>query len=76
METNEDEDSAFACNIERSGRIVRGVVGLLSLVAGIYLVTADQAFWGTGLCALGTFAVFEALKGWCALRALGIRTPF
>ncbi|HET9929795.1 MAG TPA: hypothetical protein VFQ35_03875 [Polyangiaceae bacterium] len=28
-----------------------------------------------GLLASGAFAIFEARKGWCAVRALGIKTP-
>lgn len=28
-----------------------------------------------GLLAAGAFGVFEARKGWCAVRALGFKTP-
>ena len=67
----------WQCNIDRRGRIFRGILGALTLGAGIYLVFwTDHSFWGSGACALGAFAIFEAIKGWCAIRAFGIGTPF
>jgi len=67
----------WTCNIDRRGRLVRGIFGLVALGAGVWMILqTDHAFWGTGLCAFGAFGIFEALKGWCALRALGIQTPF
>lgn len=66
----------FHCNIDRRGRLLRGILGALMLGAGIYLVGwTDHAFWGTGAIAAGAFGLFEAIKGWCAIRALGIGTP-
>ena len=68
--------SEWTCNIGIRGRVFRGILGLLLVGLGLYLILkADQAFWGTGLCTLGAFAIFEAIKGWCALRAMGIRLP-
>ena len=67
----------WSCNIDTRGRVIRGLAGLIALAGGIYLLIAtDSAFWSTGLCTLGAFALFEAVKGWCALRALGVRLPF
>ncbi|MEM9017346.1 MAG: DUF2892 domain-containing protein [Verrucomicrobiota bacterium] len=67
----------WKCNIGRSGRIIRGVIGLIAVAAGVYLlVWRDEAFWSTGLIAIGLFGIFEAVKGWCALRAVGFKTPF
>lgn len=67
----------FQCNIDRRGRLIRGLLGLLALAAGIYLVLwTDHDFWGTGAIAGGLFALFEAIRGWCAIRALGFGTPF
>lgn len=69
--------SNWNCNIGTGGRIFRGVLGFAALAAGLYLVLAtEHAFWGTGLCAIGAFGIFEAVKGWCALRAVGIQLPF
>lgn len=67
----------WTCNIGKGGRILRGIVGLVALAGGIVLlIWSEHDFWATGLCTLGAFAIFEALKGWCALRALGIQIPF
>lgn len=69
--------SAWTCNISWKGRIIRFLLGLIFLAAGIFLIVAkDSAFWGMGLCAFGAFGMFEGLKGWCAMRALGVKTPF
>ena len=66
----------WACNIGWGGRIVRFLIGLSCLGCGIYLLLVrDSAFWGTGLIAVGLFVLFEAIRGWCALRSLGINTP-
>jgi hypothetical protein len=60
-------------NIDFRGRVVRGVLGGISLITGIILV--DYKLW---LCivliAFGLFAMFEAVRGWCLVRACGIRT--
>jgi hypothetical protein len=60
-------------NLDFRGRLVRGVLGGGSLIAGIIL--ADFKLW---LCLLlvgfGLFAMFEAVRGWCLVRACGIRT--
>jgi hypothetical protein len=63
----------FARNIDGRGRLVRGVIALALLVgAGFgFLVSV---WLGLGLLASGVFVAFEALRGWCALRACGIRT--
>lgn len=78
MDEIEDSESInWSCNIGRTGRVVRGTIGLACLGIGIWLLLTDRAaFWATGLCAIGAFAIFEALKGWCAIRAIGMRTPF
>jgi hypothetical protein len=60
-------------NLDFHGRLVRGVLGGISLTAGIIL--ADYRLW---LCLVlvgfGLFGLFEALRGWCIVRACGIRT--
>lgn len=68
--------SRWACNIGRGGRILRLIISLILFAAGFWLVFyQDSAFWGTGLLAVGVFVLFEAARGWCALRSLGINTP-
>ena len=60
-------------NLKRSGRIARGVIGTLCLVAGI-VVAGDVSLWGLILVAAGLFAIYEALSGWCIARACGLKT--
>jgi hypothetical protein len=64
----------FRPNLDRHGRIARGVIGALCLIAGI-IVAGDYEWW-VGLCFVvpGLFAIFEAVRGWCLVRACGIRT--
>jgi hypothetical protein len=67
----------WTCNIGFGGRIFRGVLGAAMLATGLYLILkTDHAFWGCGLCTLGAFGIFEAIVGWCALRAMGVKSPF
>ena len=63
----------FRPNLKRSGRIARGVIGTLCLVAGI-VVAGDVSLWGLILVAAGLFAIYEALSGWCVARACGLKT--
>jgi hypothetical protein len=63
----------FQPNIKRQGRIARGVIGSLCLIAGIILV--DFNLWlGLFFVVAGLFAIYEALRGWCLARACGIKT--
>lgn len=69
------------CNIERKGRLIRAGGGLLLLIAALVLVftvpPAPLRRLAVVLLALGgIFGIFEGLRGWCAVRALGIRTRF
>jgi len=73
----------FSCNIGWTGRIIRAVTGVV-LVADAYLLYRyDMPSSGLASRALqvlialmGAFAIFEGAIGWCAVRALGIRTRF
>jgi len=65
--------SFFRRNIQKNGRIARGVMGGLCLVAGI-IVAGDITLWGLILVVAGLFAIFEAISGWCLARACGIKT--
>lgn len=63
----------FRPNIGKSGRIARGVIGALCLIAGIVLV--DFVLWlGLIFVVAGLFAIYEAVSGWCLARACGIKT--
>jgi hypothetical protein len=53
--------------------MIRGVWGALVLIAGI--IMADYELWiCLVLVTLGLFGIFEAARGWCLLRACGVKT--
>jgi asparagine N-glycosylation enzyme membrane subunit Stt3 len=63
----------FEPNIDNRGRLVRGVMGALLLAGGLFAVFS---IWWLGLILLASaaFVLFEAIRGWCGLRACGIKT--
>ena len=69
------------CNIERKGRWIRGIMGIVFLGTALSLIFLTPP---TGLRRLvvvllafgGIFTIYEALRGWCLLRALGMKTRF
>ena len=63
----------FYRNIDNPGRLVRGLGALVLLVGAGFGFTVT-VWLGLGLLAAGVFVGFEALRGWCALRACGIKT--
>lgn len=63
----------FSPNIDNKGRLLRGAIALLLFVGAGFGFAA--ALWlGLVLAAAGAFVLFEALRGWCALRSCGIKT--
>ena len=65
----------FKPNLNFRGRMARGVIGTLCLIAGIVLV--DYRLWlGLIFVVAGLFAIFESLRGWCLVRACGVKTKF
>lgn len=63
----------FAPNITRTGRVVRAVWGLTLITAAV-LVFGRSRWVCALLAAAGVFAIYEALRGWCVMRACGIKT--
>lgn len=65
----------FTPNIGSAGRAIRGLIAVVLFVAAFFAY--QLSFW---LCMLlianAVLAVFEALRGWCALRACGVKTRF
>jgi len=62
-------------NIGKSGRIIRLLCAFVMLAAGFVVV--GQSLWiGVLLLVCGGFVLFEALRGWCLLRACGIKTKW
>jgi hypothetical protein len=65
--------SWFSPNISNKGRLLRGTIALLLFIGAGFGFTA--ALWlGLVLTASGAILLFEALRGWCALRACGVKT--
>jgi hypothetical protein len=71
----------FTCNIGWGGRLMRIATGLVLLadgcIAAWYKIPAPGIGWTVLqllMILLGAFAVFEGAIGWCALRAMGIKT--
>ena len=65
--------SFLSPNIETKGRLVRGV-GALGLLVGAGFGYTVSVWLGLLLLTSGLFVGFEALRGWCFLRACGIKT--
>ena len=63
----------FGRNIDRGGRIVRAVWGVALIIAGV-LVSGRSGWACFFLVAFGVFALYEAARGWCVMRACGIKT--
>ena len=63
----------FPRNIGNTGRLVRGL-GALALIIGGGFGFFVSVWLGAVLVLLGVFVLFEALRGWCVMRACGIKT--
>ena len=63
----------FSRNISNTGRLVRGL-GALALLLGAGIGFFVSIWLGVVLAVSGVFVLFEALRGWCLLRACGLKT--
>ena len=73
----------FECNIDARGKAVRLKLGIKGVVTGLalaptfYVTGVDLGLvWLIPLGAIGGggFAIFESWAGWCAVRAIGLKT--
>jgi hypothetical protein len=65
----------FAPNLQRKGRVVRVVTGTALVIGGLSL--SRHAFWVCiVLIAAGAFVLYEGFRGWCLMRACGIKTKW
>jgi hypothetical protein len=72
----------LTCNIDSRGKAVRMIMGAVFLVDGLTLMflwawrTHSMIGWITSIAMafVGAFMVFEGRKGWCVLRAMGMKT--
>lgn len=72
----------LTCNIDQRGRkariiagIVAGSIGVIGIVAGVMTGQLSALVGGIFCSAAGCFMIFEGVRGWCAARAMGIKTP-
>ena len=72
------------CNIDARGKAVRLLTGIMVTLLGVLLVVLAAAgvldakwvwFVAAAFIATGGFAIFEGWKGWCVVRAMGMKTP-
>jgi hypothetical protein len=64
----------FNANIDRKGRIFRLLLGIALMVAGLLVFFSYSLWLGAILFISGVFGLFEAARGWCLMRACGIKT--
>ena len=73
----------LTCNIDSRGKVARLLWGILLLAIGAGLIvfwawgSGSWIRWGVTAAVIvsGAFMIFEARAGWCAVRAMGIKTP-
>ena len=73
----------FECNIDARGKAVRLKLGIMGVVTGLVLAPTFYVTgvdWGLvwliplGAIGGGGFTIFESWAGWCAVRAIGLKT--
>ena len=65
----------LAPNLDQTGRLIRGL-GAAALFIGGLVTAPTHIVLSLIFFASGGFVLFEAWRGWCALRACGIKTKF
>lgn len=71
------------CNINAKGKRIRLIGGfitmLVAVVFAILTMLAILPWWGWfiagGTAVGGAFQIYEGWAGWCAIRAMGFKTP-
>ena len=70
-----EESKRFAPNIDNKGRLFRaGGAVVISIAALLFWPKSTGV--GAGLALTSAFLAFEAARGWCGLRACGLKTKF
>lgn len=67
--------SFFAPNLEVKGRIFRGLASVMMLLGSV-VGFLRMPWLGWLLLASGLFVGYEAVRGWCVMRACGVKTKF
>jgi hypothetical protein len=76
-----DKGDKMTCNIDKRGRQMRALIGIILLVGALlwHLAMPEADLWVhlvhllVGL--IGVFSIFQGLVGWCVVRAMGFKTP-
>jgi hypothetical protein len=63
----------FTPNIGRAGRLIRGVTAIALIISGVFAWRISVPL-SVGLLISGGFVLCEAFRGWCIMRACGIKT--
>lgn len=67
----------FECNLDVRQRILRLTFGMVLLIlAYMSRGYGYPVYVQMGLALGGSFVLFEGARGWCALKALGLKMPF
>jgi hypothetical protein len=69
------EPRRFVPNIEKKGRIIRALTAM-ALLGGGFATLFFNWILSLVLFVSGVFVLFEALRGWCVMRACGVKTKF
>jgi hypothetical protein len=80
--TSTKSSSGLACNIDQRGRRARLISGAVVVLCGGALIVTGLIIGSKALLVVGifldvagSFMIFEGARGWCALRAMGVKTP-
>lgn len=65
----------FARNIDSRGRLIRGSLGAALVIGGV-VVCGYNVWAAVAMILSGGFCLLEAVRGWCVMRACGVRTRF
>jgi hypothetical protein len=66
----------FSSNIGTTGRLLRGIPGAICAVAAVWVAFTGPWWLALILGISGAFMLFEAFRGWCIMRACGVRTKW
>lgn len=65
----------FSPNIDSRGRLIRGIGGAMFVIGGV-IACRYNTWLAVGLILAGGFMLFEAVRGWCVMRACGVKTKY
>lgn len=73
----------FTCNIDQRGKTIRiaggAVLETIGLLVGVLWYLGITPPWtiypAVAVWLSGMFVIFEGVVGWCAVRAMGFKTP-